>query len=493
MRNPAVVSGLILILVLASVPVAANPVALFQDPPQSQDLQQTQESRGTDQTGDSVAVDEACELLCTVIETVSSHHISPPSKQQMAANVLASLALSQPGKQANAITERILTEEDPSQMLIVLRKEIKTLFPDGKISQGAVEATIAMLGNTLPGGLQWQDAKSAAVNQQLAANQYVGIGVRVGMNDEEERLVFLSVMEGGTAEQAGIQANDIASSINGVDTKKKPLGEIVELLRGPQESVVEIEVYALGSTEVRKYKIPRRVIPIRTVHLNTVEDRPDVAVLSIDSMTASCVHELRMAEARLSSDVKTVIVDLRMTQDSDLHNAHLFADALLDQVSLGYIETPNAKRLVTTEPGRILRNKRVIVVVSGATAPYLIWITQAMDATGIEVCLDSLNIGGLNPPSIPVRPPISPNVAFVLPMLPAIESVVLPGEHGVLQLATGQLLDTKSRVISPRNLAGRKVDRDHVLARPDDRRNEVYMQSPENRFDQDTLRKVLGE
>lgn len=482
MRIHAAVFCLIAMLFLTASSAAGNP-----DGPQAETVADVQQAE------DVVAVEKACEIFCVIIETVSSYHISPPSQQQMAANILVSLAMSIPGSDARSVTDRILAEEDPARILTVLKDEVKTLFPDGQLSQGTLESTIALLGNTLPGGLQWQDAKSAAVNQQLAANQYVGIGVRVGINDEEERLEFLSVIEGGTAEQAGIRDHDIAASIDGVDTSKKPLGEIVELLRGPQESVVEIEVYSRGSTEIRKFRVPRRVVPIRTVQLNTVEDRPDVAVIGVESLTSSCVHELRQAEAKLSNEVRTVIVDLRMTRDSDLHNAHLFADAILDQVPLGYVENRKAKRLIATEPGRMFRDRRIIVVVSGATGPYIVWTTQAMHANGIEVCLDSLSIGSLNPPSTPVRPPVSPNVAFIVPMLPAIESVDLPNGHGVLELATGQLLDTNSRVISPRNLAGRKIDREQVVARPTNRKNERFVQSPENRFDQDTLRKVLGE
>ncbi len=54
---------------------------------------------------------------------------------------------------------------------------------------------------TIPGGFSIDKAKSIEVAKSLAANRYVGIGVKSMMKDG--KFVFMEVMEGGTADEAG--------------------------------------------------------------------------------------------------------------------------------------------------------------------------------------------------------------------------------------------------------------------------------------------------
>lgn len=431
---------------------------------------------------------EACETLEEIITTIEQRHLQPPSRQQMVAAALTGMTRAD---QRGALFDRIAAIDDPQQLFEALRREINTLHPEGELELSALLPTISYLGDILPGGLRWADVRTATVERQLAANRYVGIGVIVSENEQKKRITFVKVMEGGSAEEVGIRDNDTVISIAGVDTKGKTLNELIEVLRGPQGSVVEIEVQASDSEDIRKYSVPRRVVPVRTINLHKPANRPDVAVLTVSQLTASGPHELRQIESRLSSEVKNIIIDLRATADTDLHNAHIFADALTEEAALGAVKSRTGVLQIRTEPGRVFRNRRVILLISQRTSPYAAWASQGMLASGIEVCMDTLSLmeGGRN--LVPVRPPVAPNVAFIAPLLPALETIELSNNHGSIVLATGRLLGPDQTELTPNNLQGRMIERREFSAGR--LRAELAVQFEEVQTDEQLIQQILNE
>ncbi len=132
---------------------------------------------------------------------------------------------------------------------------------------------------------------------------------------------------------------------------------------------MDIEVQASGSEHIRKYSV--RGESFLSARSTCIEhtDRPDLAVLTVSQLTASGPHELRQIESRLSSEVRNIIIDLRATADTDLHNAHIFADALTEEASLGAVKSRTGTLQIRTEPGRLFRNRRVILLISQRTSP----------------------------------------------------------------------------------------------------------------------------
>jgi carboxyl-terminal processing protease len=185
-------------------------------------------------------------------------------------------------------------------------------------------------------------AANAKVNKQVAANQYVGTGIQIRMNETEKMAQIMNPFRRGPARRAGARPADLIVRVDGRSTEKVALGTVVQWLRGPKGSEVTVDVRQPGSKEVRTLHIVRDTVPIDTVlgYRRASEDTwkyaldSDSAIgyLRIDSINSSTLHELRQAERRLQADgVRALVIDFRAGSSAgNLHDGELVADGFLD-------------------------------------------------------------------------------------------------------------------------------------------------------------------
>src|SRR5262249_51229317 len=147
----------------------------------------------------------------------------------------------------------------------------------------------------------------------------------------------------GPARQAGAKPGDIIVSVDGKDTKGVPLPKVIDWIRGDEGEPVTLAVRQPKETETRTLKMIRAKVPFDTVlgyrRASAEEWRyrmdPDAPIgyLTIRTLNAGTLHDLRQAEAHLQSEgARALVLDLRFTggEDTDAHNAALVADALLE-------------------------------------------------------------------------------------------------------------------------------------------------------------------
>lgn len=337
--------------------------------------------------------------LRELMEAVQDHHIQPPTRQQMIFDVLNAFAKHQKSPMPAGFSAKLSAENDHERLYAIMQEELSrskaTELTDEQFDNIALHA----VADATNGGLAVIRSKDHNVNEQLAANRYVGIGIQVSLHRETKELLIQKTIEGGTAEKAGIVANDVIESVDGRPTKEVPLNQVVDWLRGPEGTTVKVTVRNdKGSREI---EIVRRVTPFKTVHIIRDASTPDTAVLRPDRIGASTVHEMTTLVSELPETVKHVVVDLRSVTSGSIHHLHLLADALMEEGTAGFVETRTAQRELKTEAGTLADNRTISLSYTPRRSSQMDWLAATAAAHGVHVFRENSwkAIPGEDPPA----------------------------------------------------------------------------------------------
>lgn len=117
------------------------------------------------------------------------------------------------------------------------------------------------LESALPQGSLTYQSRAERIETEIAdLSSYEGIGAIVGFDEEPEpHIVLLDVIEGSPAEEAGLKAHDSIFEIDGSPILLEEGLDVVERIRGPSGSSVDLNVQSPGETarsvEVRRAKL----------------------------------------------------------------------------------------------------------------------------------------------------------------------------------------------------------------------------------------------
>ena len=133
-----------------------------------------------------------------------------------------------------------------------------------KLEDAAIEAMLSATGD------RWSyyiSAEEAAAHREQKDNSYVGIGVAASQRQDGNGLKVVSVMAGGGAQQVGMLAGDIIVAVDGRSIAGMAAETIRGMVRGDENTVVEITVVRDGAEQ--KFSITRKRIqvPVATAQL----------------------------------------------------------------------------------------------------------------------------------------------------------------------------------------------------------------------------------
>ena len=336
----------------------------------------------------------AGDLTRGVIEAIIDHHVESPTRQQLVLEVLRGIVEATSQQLPRDLSTRISGISDIDAIYSLLNDEKERLGLNGLPNEKVEMAIQKRLNLVVPGGVRIILKRDYVVNEQLAANRYVGIGVRVSIDATSERMQIMNVIEDGPAEIAGLKARDVVESVDGKDTFQVSINEVIRWLRGPEESVVKLTVRSPKLTvrspeaEPREIEIVRRVVPFKTLNLIPQNDNSAVALIRPDRLSASTAHELRKIIGEVPESVSTIILDLRFCTDGSLHHLHLLADALLEDGHLGAVETRSGVRQLNAEAGTVLDGRQPVLVYQPGHSEQVNWLAAVVQEKGVPVFRD---------------------------------------------------------------------------------------------------------
>ncbi len=144
-------------------------------------------------------------------------------------------------------------------------------------------------------------------NNELTES-FSGIGAQMGLNDSNQ-LIIVSPLAGFPAAKAGLQGQDIVTSINGESTNGMNIDTSVGKIRGPENTNVTLNIIRDGNHELT-FKIKRQNITIPSVTSKIIGN--NIGYIQISQFTQDTADlAQKAAQSFVKDKVKGVVLDLR--------------------------------------------------------------------------------------------------------------------------------------------------------------------------------------
>jgi carboxyl-terminal processing protease len=182
--------------------------------------------------------------------------------------------------------------------------------------------------------------------QQLEAEtmkgDFVGIGVNFYMY--KDSVAIIKPIANGPAEKAGLLAGDRILFANKYKLfgKKIPNDTLYSKLKGEENSEVELTVFRKSIHKNLKFKVIRKVVPIKSVDVAVLLN-PTIGYIKINRFAETTYDEFKSGLTKLQSQgAKSLVIDVRQNGGGFLEIASQIADEFLKDKEL-IVFTKNKK------------------------------------------------------------------------------------------------------------------------------------------------------
>jgi carboxyl-terminal processing protease len=234
-----------------------------------------------------------------------------------------------------------------------------------------IEAAIDGMLTSLDPHSSYLSPDDAAQMRVQTRGEFGGLGIEV--TQEEGFVKVVSPMDGTPAAEAGVEAGDFISHVDGESLLGLTLDEAVDLMRGPVGSEIIITIVREGEAEPFDVSIIRDTIKLTAARVRT-EGKAVVARVTTfnDQTTPNLTDGLqKQIEAAGGLDkVDGVVLDLRNNPGGLLTQAIKVADAFLEKgeiVSTRGRNPEDGERFNAT-PGDVINGKPIVVLINGGSA-----------------------------------------------------------------------------------------------------------------------------
>jgi len=234
-----------------------------------------------------------------------------------------------------------------------------------------IEAAIDGMLTSLDPHSSYLSPDDAADMQVQTRGEFGGLGIEVTQEDGFVKVV--SPMDGTPADQAGVEAGDFITHVDGENLLGLTLDETVAMMRGPVGSEIVITVVREGVEEPFDISIIRDTIKLTAVTSRVVGNTVVLRVSTFNDQTFPNLKaglEESAEELGGMDNVNGIIIDLRNNPGGLLSQAISVSDAFLDAgeiVSTRGRNPEDGERVNATE-GDLAEGKPIVVLINGGSA-----------------------------------------------------------------------------------------------------------------------------
>lgn len=287
----------------------------------------------------------------------------------IAAGVVATTQIAAPLlAQESAKTENVYEQLDLfGDIFERIRAQYVTEVDSGEL----IEAAINGMLTSLDPHSSYLSPKDAAKMREQTRGEFGGLGIEVTQEDGFVKVV--SPMDDTPAFEAGIEAGDFITHVDGESLLGLGLDDAVEMMRGPVGSEIVITVVREGESEPFDVSIIRD-----TIELTVVRSRVEgsTVVLRLSTFNDQTYPKMKLAieeEVEKVGGIDSVngfVIDLRNNPGGLLNQAIAVSDAFLEK---GEIVSTRGRELadgdrVNATPGDLTQGKPIVVLINGGSA-----------------------------------------------------------------------------------------------------------------------------
>jgi len=207
--------------------------------------------------------------------------------------------------------------------------------------------------------------------REQTRGEFGGLGIEV--TQEEGFVKVVSPIDGTPADEAGMEAGDFITHVDGESVLGLTLNEAVERMRGPVGSEIIITVVREGEDEPFDVNIIRDFIKLTAARVRTEGKSVVIRVTTFNDNTFDNIRDgldKELESAGGLENINGVVIDLRNNPGGLLSQAIRVSDAFLDKgeiVSTRGRNPEDGDRYNAT-PGDLINGKPIVVLVNGGSA-----------------------------------------------------------------------------------------------------------------------------
>lgn len=275
---------------------------------------------------------------------------------------------------------KILTKDDAAQTaeeninvisktLKNFRKVIDQLYLGDIDEQKILDETIKGYVNGLNDEYsEYMTAEEWEEFQTSALGNYVGIGIFMGVN-KDDNIVVLSPVKESPAEKAGLKPGDIIAQVNDESVLGLSSDVVSSKIKGEAGTKVKITVFRESENDYLNFEIERAEIKI--YHVETKMLQNNVGYISLMTFDEGCSEEFKNAYNKLKADgAKKIIIDLRNNTGGLVDEALSMIDMFLDKdkTMLITVDSKGNEEVSKSENEPIIDCKDVVVLTNEYSA-----------------------------------------------------------------------------------------------------------------------------
>lgn len=248
-----------------------------------------------------------------------------------------------------------------------IRAQYVTPVDESKLIEAAIDGML----KSLDPHSSYLSPDDAAQMRVQTRGEFGGLGIEVTQEDGFVKVV--SPIDGTPADEAGIEAGDFITHVDGESVLGLTLDKAVDLMRGPVGSEIIITVVREGEDEPFDVSIIRDTIKLTAVRTRTEGESVVLRVTTFNDQTTPNLQaglEKQIEEAGGMEAINGVVLDLRNNPGGLLTQAIKVADAFLEKgeiVSTRGRNPEDGERFNAT-PGDLIDGKPIVVLINGGSA-----------------------------------------------------------------------------------------------------------------------------
>ncbi|MER5278315.1 S41 family peptidase [Streptomyces sp. NPDC002809] len=265
---------------------------------------------------------------------------------------------------------------------------------DGKSGTEAAEEVVSRSGD------RWgavYDEREYQEFEQALDGSYTGVGI-AARRSADGLVAVARVQPGSPAEGAGIRAGDVLRTVDGSRVDRRPVSDVVALLRGDRTGAAAGTTVVLGvqrGSVTRTETLRRARLATETVSVQRLgPDRSDssaAVLIEVDSFTKGSGDAVRDAVLGAPAGAG-VLLDLRGNSGGLVTEAVTAASAFLDGGLVATYDVHGEQRALYAEAGGDTE-RPVVVLIDGGTMSAAELLTGALQDRGRAVTVGSRTFG----------------------------------------------------------------------------------------------------
>ncbi|MEO0426294.1 MAG: S41 family peptidase [Pseudomonadota bacterium] len=248
-------------------------------------------------------------------------------------------------------------------------ERVRVAYVEDVDEQQLIEAAVnGMLASLDPHSSYLPPENFADVREQTKG-EFGGLGIEVTMENGFVKVV--APIDDTPAAEAGVEAGDFITHIDGESVLGLSLSDAVDQMRGPVGSSIIITVSREGAEEPFDIEIVRDTIRIRAVRARTEGNVGVLRITTFNEQTSKNLAEgIEELKEELGDDLAGFVIDLRNNPGGLLSQAIEVSDAFLETgeiVSTRGRDLDEADR-VNARPGDLASGKPLVVLINEGSA-----------------------------------------------------------------------------------------------------------------------------